>query len=889
MSITFKTLFMDKIIVEEPPKNISYLTNRMVNLGIKEDHPYLYDDLREKIDESRTINEVRADLARVLDKYEDFKNEKEMGHNVILGAKEFMNITMMIGGAASTLSFGTSIMISGVAYGMDKGLDWCLDEYDEEARESSRAILTEYLRALKDDGVDLNELKVMKPEDAVRKAIAAKSDSVPTVDLDKVDEEGQLYLNHHLLEGFSYLKEMGDLNDYVDLQPQPKPEDIQKQAENVGNMGKTLVKYQEESNKRFDDLQTSVSNINKNLKDLSEQVGENAEGIAFMKEFMYGKMTPQEQLSALRSGKIQLKDQKAAIKAKEILVQRIELTKKVNTFLNGTQVLAGIASDLGILKPEMAAKVNQAVAVGSAVFNGAMSIMSGNYLGALQNLGSLIGAFKKKGPDVATKRHQQIMKRLAALQKGQQQIMKNQQKLFEGQQKIMELQVKTFNTIIKFAEEVDKKFRLVIIKLAEIHHDILVNRRLIVEIMNEDIDAGELFLLDRYHEEDFDPQSRMFVSYEAMQSFFESNVDNFQRGVKALEDVRTIRGKVDSRLLLETYKNKPQKNAEDGEVTSTNIGDFINKVYIPTFSLTQLAGDKSEILGKLLTPVREVEHVVSKMKFHMKEDHDERLLHFVATNLDKPLSTDAVLKIFEFLIESQVYMQLVDHMGSPDGLMSPEEAQTQRRMRTRGRSRLREAMHIVDLAIAQQSLLAGEPFYPVIAEKISEAAAVDDAKGHDLAYSLVSEALSRNGLLRRNFIMHFAHQATYVDQNDGSILYASALKYEETSDALQRYFGKDFDFEYSQKDQEKGLCPWSLVLPKYRNGKKTEKDGVIKLRLPTSDELMAGKMEYQNDMSELLGLRDRMVDAMLSYDMIEKSDERDKKMLLDLSLLKISN
>ncbi|MDF2379483.1 MAG: hypothetical protein P1V18_04665 [Candidatus Gracilibacteria bacterium] len=879
---------MNNNISDTPPKNGNYLTQRMVALGIKEDHPDIYENLQREIHQRRTTNQVRADVGKILDSYEKKQSDHKAGHWVVYGAGKFIAGTLAVGGmVAAPATFGASLVLEGVAFGINETMDLILDEYDSDAEKSSKAVLVEALRALKSNGEDLNKLKDLKPSDVVVKALSAQSTSVPTIDLDKVDKNGQLYLNHHMMKQFSLLKGIDDLNSFIDDQPVGTEDEIQKKAEQVGIMGGSLVKYQKVSNARFDDVQKSIEKVDKGLKDLSIQVGENADGIAFIKEVMYGKMSPHEQLAALKNGKIKLPNQEAEIKAKQILVDRMDFADKANKFLNGTQIVATLASDLGILKPEVAKKVNQAVAAGSAILNGTMSIMSGNYLGALQSLGSLVGVFKKKGPSPAEMRHKQIMARFAALQSGQQQIMKNQEKLFNGQKKMMELQVEMFNTIITFANIVEKKFQYVILKLAEIHQDILVNRGLIVEIMNEDIYAGELFLLDRFSDEEFDAQKGYFTSYEAMQAFFESNVDNFQRGVRALEDIRSIRGKVDPRLLLESYKITPkdiqlEEKNDEAFLQKNTVGEYIEKVYLPTLSLLSLTEKSGEVISSLLCPVSNTDSVFEKLKVADPVNPNKNLLSFISKNLKKPLSTDALLKTFEFLIESQVYIQLVDHMGTPDGLMSVEEVFKKNRLRTRGRDRIKEALSLVDLSIVQQSLVSGEPFFERIFDEIDKALQAPDTDGHDVKYSVVWNALKYNGNLRRNFVIYLTHKKTYEDgNNDRSLLYSTQLNYKERSEGLKRYFGEHYRFEYSPNKDE--VCPWLIVFPAFRKGKKSDKEQVIKVRLPSIEELQSGQLEHQNDLSELVNLRNRMTDAIVSYDMMEESTGREKQMLVDLT------
>lgn len=859
--------------LQSPPKGTCYEVHRLMCLSANEMDEAAFQEFGAEVDSGRSLEEAQRDTQMVLDAYKDRRDNDAIGEMAVGASFEFVKGVLYVGAkVAAPATLGASLALEGVNYGLGKVMDASLEAYKESAAEASGRVLMNHLKALREKGEDLDRFRTMDPSLAVEEILSTSSSgSVPTIDLSKVDPNGRPFLNHHSIEQLkSFLTEQEKLNDFVDAQQAVAIDELQKDAQDMGVMANSLLQIQKDGTEHLKALRGTMEEVQADVKELEGMVGENAEGIAFLKEFMFGSMSPEDQLKALESGKFKLPDQKSKEKALKVLVGRRKLVSDANKYLNGASVVAGVLGQAGILKPKLVADVNKAANTGLAVVNGLSALASGNYIGAISAVGSLMGIWGKKGPDVATQRHEQIMEQFGILQQGQEQIMENQEKLMEGQREIMRLQVETYRAVQSMGKRIEKRFDEVMESLGRIHHDVLVNRRLIEKLLTDDLDAGHKFLADmRKWRDDYDLERQRFNNFGAMQTYFSdaANYPNFNRGMKAIEDARPDDATlmVDDRLRLDTY----EESSTPGE--QTGVSAYLD-AYSSTLGLASLRkGESAEFVSSLLLPVVDVTHLDAKEADLDSSKANQDLLAFVERHIAIPLSVDALSKVYGLLLGFQVYYQLRT-ASEPTQLDDFSDFETKKYLSKSALIRLEEALMTVDTAVAQQSLFAGEALLPAVKEAI-EAVLLDPKLAKEPAYQSVIEAVKANGLLRRNLAMYLAHHAVYGEGQNQIFTYQVASGMSATyPDYLKHIFGPGYEFKH--EPDENYPNPWLLVLP-----------GGLSLRLPSAEKLQHGHLEHPAEMQDLLALRERLLDSIMAYEWPADLSESERAMVFDLNIL----
>ena len=253
--------------------------------------------------------------------------------------------------------------------------------------------------------------------------------------------------------------------------------EVQNNIKRINSISEQFKTYQTITNESITDLQDSQSKINKELGKLhgkissnSGNIVKNAKDIKFLKDFMYGKMSPRQRMLALNSGQY---GQNFTEEKKKLIRLHGKFEKNVGDLLNGANQVMGIASDLGINMPK---EFSEAISKGNKAYgaiNGALThYASGNYLGAVASLTGMMG--KKR--DIGAERHAQIMKALGAIMQNQKIMLANQKKILENQEKIYAKLVEIENLIIKTSQRLYDE-----IYLARV--DIRYNREALLELV----------------------------------------------------------------------------------------------------------------------------------------------------------------------------------------------------------------------------------------------------------------------------------------------------------------------------------------------------------------------------------------------------------------------
>lgn len=208
--------------------------------------------------------------------------------------------------------------------------------------------------------------------------------------------------------------------------------------------------YQKGVEKRLQKIQDCVSDLAKatvvaadKLSELQNEVGGNSKAIHDLAQISFSGWSTAQKLQAVQAGmfpSLSEAQQKALVQSLEADQRRedtiVEIQKAASDFGN----LATIAGNIGI-SPDVIKGLQGAQIVAS----GAAQFVTGNYLGAVASVTSLVGL---GAPDAAAQRHAEMMSYLS------QQFGEVNKKL----DRIIELQVQTLKAIAALADE-QRKFR----------------------------------------------------------------------------------------------------------------------------------------------------------------------------------------------------------------------------------------------------------------------------------------------------------------------------------------------------------------------------------------------------------------------------------------------
>ena len=261
-------------------------------------------------------------------------------------------------------------------------------------------------------------------------------------------------------------------------------EEVENNRKIIYQISDEIEELRKQTNNSISYLQNEQVKINQQLNNLSEKVSKNSKDInqnnkdiRFMKDFLYGKMTPAQKVRAINAGVYGQNFKKEKF---ELIKMQAKFQNHVGNFVNGANQVSAIASNLGI---KMSSDFNKAVNFGNKAYssiNGAMtSLTSGNYLGAVVSLTGIFG----KCVNPVNERHKQVMKALGFINQkldqvlGNQEIMINQLNQIQQKQNVILKQLISIErTVIKIAKELYDQLELT-------RKDVAQNRRALLEIV----------------------------------------------------------------------------------------------------------------------------------------------------------------------------------------------------------------------------------------------------------------------------------------------------------------------------------------------------------------------------------------------------------------------
>lgn len=618
-------------------------------------------------------------------------------------------------------------------------------------------------------------------------------------------------------------------------------------------------------------------------------IAENSKDIDFMKEYMFGKMDPKEQIVALKGQIFDGMDpQKKAqlLEKAELAAERQEIISTMTTLTNGANDLLGIADNLGIdVDPSLRKVVN----VGTGLVNAGLAFASGNYLGAILSVTSVLGIGGKK--DAGAERHKQVMQALGQLAQGQSKILENQGHLF----KLAELNLEATGQVLEnqkvmfeFLQGLDEKLIHLIEGQGQIyggvvqlsnqihrHHEVMVRqhadivKRLVMIRFDvrAAVDSGIPSCGTAYGKmldhPGFVKDENHFTSYEAIERYYADNRHHLKQALEALTNRSTNAGSTNDSTFFQLGALEVEDPQEDAKNLAMEHYDLLR-----AFAVQEMAvEEKLEVLlASGIHPVGTVQAIDEKLAYIEEQDRGDRLPErfkiLLNTDPDERAEVSRlIVKLYDptfvrkFAKYAYRFHWLLPLFSSDIGsdLISFEDVQEgvlgNRHIPESGKTLLSDCMIRLDIAIAQQSLLQGDLLLPIFYQLMKEGR----TEANQAKYDQMTALFNGNYILAKNALL-YALKKNVPNEGDNYYNYYLAMAEERGPERLQEIAGKHFQYIFNQETKR-----WHIELGEWK--------GEQALEMPGAVELLDGKMILTPEMEKLLSTRKRLAQEIALFDL----------------------
>ncbi len=850
-------------------------------------------------------DQITASLTAISAKYQKQRDEAAKGRLVLdlvnRGADVTLEIAEEAAGAIPVVGVVPKLALKAAHFQVNALGEEALKHFNQSALESSKAMLGNYLSTLPAQAwADWDSLSTLNPEEARKRGgelLRTWSKSVlSSIEDGEERRDTQAVFQGYMVEALAgQLAKEGGLRALAD---QYQDERLDAHAKNLAAISTALIDYSEATNSKLrqlsDQQQALIGKMEKmqgTLDEHGKRLDDITSDLGFMQEFMFGKMSPEEQLSALKRGMFPNMDdsrRKELMEKLEIVKIRMDIRQTAQDVFNGAQLLLNAAPKLG-LDPNLVKTVQDVVKKGNQAFRVYDAITSGS--GFFGVAGAVSELFGLGGPDMAQIRHEQIMSKLEQISQAQGQILENQKKLFETQLTLLKGQQAIFASVQKLAEFVEVAHRETMERLDLVHREILTNREMILAGLTRDTAMCEGFISpeDRRYTDGYDVATGRFLTYDALQSHFYNNSRRFYSCIDGLEATLGTREFSKATLFL-----KNRVKSDDSALTS-----YQQTIHKPAYerlksqAVCSNPGQQDLAMARayqsLIVPAasRDIVEIKNDRAKAIRGDAPEIRDHSnMVPLLGDPISVPAVVTYSNYLLETFPYLELVDARSGQ--LKDIDSVLNGRFQINQGEVLLSKALKWTHLAIAQEDLLSGNGVVPQIfsdlrgksQEQLSQAPdAASDACGEVASIQASLDLLRKNKLLRENFI-HFAIDQALKTSGADLISYHLALGQEGNSWLLEKVVPLGWKFQWSASDQLSGPTPSSPIIPK---GWSVQL-GDQYLVLPDAETLRDHRMVYGAQMSELLKLKASLIDVLTDFQVAKKLSPDERKVFASAML-----
>lgn len=622
-------------------------------------------------------------------------------------------------------------------------------------------------------------------------------------------------------------------------------------------------KFQQNQIEIRDDLNILSGKVHENTKKIDENsksINQNKKDILFLKDFMYGQMSPRQKLLALRNGQY---GANFSSEKKKLLKAQLKFNANVGDFLNGANQVMGIAQNLGIKIPKFA---SDSLKIGQVAFNAISKLMSPSpdFLGAAL---SISGLFTKR-TDPAAARHKQVMQALGVINQKLDVVLENQVSMLKNQQAMMQNQVNILKTLDAISKQISESSQLLYDKIELTRWDIQVNRRTIKEELSEPLASCSYFLStlnENMTSVDASP-------YEIRKNHFEANSEEYQNCSMVTVIMNRIRKEGDFSMLF----NKALEDNSDDASQMPYIQKFHYKIFDNFLKIAGRENYKKAILLAMAPLGKSTDVHNTYVKISKQEEKDvngffnDRYWRYQNGFLDleniirNPLSYQATLEVNEIINQVFFYKDIIKYGRFPtfeDLVKSKGLGKS-----SFGFKILENLKLLIDMSIAQVNLLNGQMIIPYLYKSLIENKNINE----------IREILKLSPLIRINFLNYMVIKNIerktgnpHIDTTTKDI-FNDIYELDDMSRAtlnMNRLMSHTTELGYNFvcKKEEEVNCFITFPEVKSENGEvKFEKEEYALLNLLPKQRNV---VQVHPLVKELISARDLTVDNMIGYEL----------------------
>lgn len=674
-------------------------------------------------------------------------------------------LTFAVGAAAAPITGGASLLAAASLAGLTVSYSQIMSAATEGVKENGvkrmeKVLLHKLNQMQENNEIEVEEITGMSLEDFDN--VLYPNEENFDQEFEAVDSEHKSVINAMKIEALRNIQRKADLRNAI-AQANNQTE-IEKNRNSIIEVSQELTNYISTTENSISSIIDAQASMESTLTELQEKVSENTQDIRtnkshidFIENFMYSKMSPKEQLTFLNSGLAglngeQLEIEKLKIKAVQ---EKQDFIRGMNKFIQGSDKILNIAANLG-LEGEFFETAGEAVNMAGAGFSAIMSFSSGTPMGIIDGLNTVSGLFGKK-QDAGAQRHKQIMGALKSLLKGQQIMNEKLDAILSNQASIIKNQQEILKQVLELRQQVQNNHEVILDNLNDIHYSIYKNQQILSEIIEDNLNQCQTFLDNRNSILEMD--ETYYSSYEGLQDFVSiplvySSYENCLEGIgKQIQDKNGI-----SHIFK--LHNATFIDNQQYEVTHVNNYSNMMSVIKNNWGLVNSnINSANELYIATSLPSLTIKDMVKKNKdIRISNTAAQRVESYIhgktETSLSELLSTFQIQKYSQTIIDILPFLEVIDKNSEIIGL---EKLLSKKRLPPTALFTLQHGLlPIVDTAISQQNILAGDYFIPLAYEIIKSY--YQSPAEYKRDFTTIIKTLETNDLLKRNFAKYYAHQ-----------------------------------------------------------------------------------------------------------------------------------
>ena len=643
--------------------------------------------------------------------------------------------------------------------------------------------------------------------------------------------------------------------------------------------------------------------------DLDRAYGQLSDDVQFNQTLLYDALPVSAKIEALKNPRF-LMERFPNEEERQEVIDRLKVQETAQNVLSttrdvqdGTHAVANILLQTGVLDPEDAKDAREIVDKASGLVSVGASIVTGNVLGVLTGVSSLLGG---GGPAP----NPQVMAALDEISERQREMLQRQKQLLEGQQKILQGQQDILEKVKDFERQLTAFEGNMIAGFDEIRHSITEVQWEIAQLgqtfraysyLGVNLDNCEDFTKRRTRyrfvsdrDREYVPEIVTFMTgdwrdWDGLRSHYEANRKEWK--ICFWDVMRTLfsASRIHQAFLMSTY------TSDEGQGLLSN---YVNPGFKP---LVRLLARRYPLEAESTKPEERMRTFCSLLNSPLTYDgidyrgytlfanDTERYCRLDENSVD-PVRTfyrdgdskgldsgpwlihpDALIYLSYLLMEVLPYYQMTQEDG---GLLTPNVIAHEEPKRDKivEIEPVQTAYRLVNIAIAQQTLLTGDIFLPLIRRYLFAPSSDPDDRKDVISILKHNKFIVKNYLimqLRRELQLR-TKQNNSADQPgnvfaDNMKLYRTIFRSRDADRDNYADLGRqDLRYERLFATYWEFSSDTNEVVLRLRNDPGAK---VVKFPLPTPQEIFSGFYHVTREHEELVRLRGKIIDYALRNDL----------------------